>query len=49
MKDRLDRLVVISQSKDTDFPVWKVEYGCSCVVFATCDEAMAFCQSRFAQ
>lgn len=39
--------VVISQSKDTDFPSWKVEYGLSCVVFNTYDEALAFCKGRF--
>ncbi len=49
MKDRRGRPVVISESKDPGFPVWKVEYSCPCVVFASCDEAMAFCQSCFAQ
>jgi hypothetical protein len=39
--------VVISQNKDKDFPVWKVEHGCSCLVFATYDEAMAYCKGRF--
>lgn len=47
MKDRRNRLVVISQNKDSDFPVWKVEYGFSCVLFGTYEEAMAFCRSRF--
>ena len=49
MKDRRGLPVVISRSRDRDFPVWKVEYGCSCVVFATYDEAMAFCRGRFTQ
>ena len=47
MTDRKGNPVAISQSKDSDFPIWKVEYGCSCVVFATYDEAMAFCKGRF--
>lgn len=47
MKDRRNRPVVISQSKDSDLPVWKVEYGFSCVLFGTQYEAMAFCRARF--
>lgn len=47
MTDRKGNPVAISQSKDPDFPVWKVEYGSSCLVFATYDEAMAFCKGRF--
>ena len=39
--------VAISQSKDPDFPVWKVECGFSCFVFKTYDEAMAFCKGRY--
>jgi hypothetical protein len=39
--------VAVSQNKDNEFPVWKVEHGCSCVVFATYDEAMAYCKRRF--
>ena len=47
MKDRRNRPVVISQSKDRDFPVWKVEYGFSCVLFGSYEEAMAFCHGLF--
>ena len=47
MKDRRNRPVVISQNKDSDFPVWKVEYGFSCVLFGTYEEAMVFCRGRF--
>ena len=49
MKDGKGRPVAISQNTDPDFPVWKVEYGFSCVVFATYDEAMAFCKGRFSR
>ena len=43
------RPVVISQGTDPDFPVWKVEYGFSRVVFGSYDEAMAYCKGRFAR
>lgn len=49
MKTRKGHPVAISQNTDPDFPVWKVEYDCSCVVFATYDEAMAFCKGRFSK
>ena len=49
LKDRKGRPVVISLSTDPDFPVWKVEYGFSCVVFGSYDEAMAYCKGRFAR
>ena len=39
--------VVISKCKDKAFPVWKVEYGFSCVVFDCYEKAMAFCKGRF--
>ncbi len=47
MKDRKGAPVVISESIVPEFPYWKVEYGFSCVLFATRDEAMAFCERRF--
>ena len=47
MEDRNGRPVAISQGTDKEFPVWKVEYGFSTVVFATYDGAMAFCKGRF--
>lgn len=49
MKDGKGQPVAISQNTDPDFPVWKVEYGYSCVIFATYDEAMAFCKGRFSK
>ena len=48
-QDGKGRPVVVSQKRDPDFPVWKVEYGFSCVVFATYDEAIAFCKGRFSR
>lgn len=39
--------VVISQCKDDAFPIWKVEYDFSCVVFDSYEKAMAFCKGRF--
>lgn len=33
--------------KNESIPVWKVEYGFSCMVFGTFDEAMAFCRGKF--
>ena len=39
--------VVISQSKEKDCPIWKVEHGFSCVVFGTYAEALAYCKGRF--
>ena len=48
MKTRKGAPVVISQSEDPEFPVWKVEHDFSCIVFATYDEAMAYCKGRFA-
>lgn len=48
LRDRKGRPMVISKCKDDNgFPRWKVEYGCSCVVFQTMDEALAFCKGRF--
>lgn len=32
--------VAISKSKDKDFLVWKVEYGFSCLVFPSYEDAM---------
>lgn len=49
MKDHKGQPVAISRNTDPGFPVWKVEYGFSCVVFATYDEAMAFCKGRFSR
>ena len=39
--------VVISQSKDPLWPVWKVEYDYSCVFFGDYNKAMTFCNKRF--
>ena len=42
-------LPVIVSSCDSKLrrTIWKVEYGYSCIVFKTYDEAMEFCESRF--
>lgn len=47
LQDRKGRPVVISQSKDDDLPIWKVEYGFSCIFFGTYEEAVAYCRGRF--
>lgn len=47
MKNKSGQPVAISQSMDKDFPIWKVEYGFSCLVFPSYDEAMDFCNERF--
>lgn len=47
LQNRKGEPVAVSQCKDPDFPVWKVEYGCSCMVFGSYDEAMAYCKGRF--
>ena len=39
--------VVVSQKQDKDFPIWKVQYGFSCLVFSTYEDAMDFCRDRF--
>lgn len=39
--------VIISQCQDEDFPIWKVEYGFSCLVFGSYEDAMNFCKGRF--
>ncbi len=47
MKSKTGQPVAISQSKDEEFPIWKVEYGFSCLVFPSYDEAMDYCEGRF--
>ena len=47
MKNAKGAPVVISQNTNLDFPVWKVEHDFSTVVFATYEEAMAYCNRRF--
>lgn len=39
--------VAVSQKMDKDFPIWKVQYGFSCLVFPTYEDAMDFCRGRF--
>ena len=39
--------VAVSQKMDKDFPIWKVQYGFSCLVFPTYEDAMDFCKDRF--
>ena len=48
LKDSKGDPVVVSKSKNPDYPLWRVEYGFSCVIFKTYDEAKAFCKERFA-
>ncbi len=47
MRDKKGRPVVISQSMDKDLPVWKVEFGFSCIFFGSYEEALAYCKGRF--
>lgn len=47
LQNRRGEPVAISQNNDPDSPVWKVEYGCSCLVFGTYEEVMAYCRGRF--
>ncbi len=47
MKNKSGQPVVISQNKDSEFPIWKVEYGFSCLVFPSYAEAMDYCNGRF--
>lgn len=46
LQNKCGQLVIISLCKDEDTPIWKVEYGFSCMVFGTLDEAMAFCRGE---
>ncbi len=39
--------VVVSQKQDKNFPIWKEQYGFSCLVFPTYEDAMDFCRDRF--
>ena len=39
-------LIAFRTGADPAFPVWKVEYGFACMIFATYDEAIAFCNDR---
>ena len=39
--------VVVSQKQDKDFPIWKVQYGVSCLVFPTYEDAMDFCRQIY--
>ena len=47
LQDRKGLPVVVSQMNDPDCPIWKVVYDNSCVVFASYEEAMAYCKGRF--
>lgn len=47
MKNHRGEPVAISQNKDLS--IWKVEHNFSCVVFATYDEAIAYCKGRFSE
>ena len=39
--------VALSQCKDPDFPVWRIDYGFSTLIFKTYDEAIDYCKGRF--
>ena len=39
--------VVVSQKQDMDFPIWKVQYGFSCLVFPTYEDVMYLCRYIF--
>ena len=47
MRSKAGQPVAISKSKDKDFPIWKVEYGFSCLIFPSYEAAMDFCNGRF--
>ena len=47
MATRRGSPVVISQSKDPGFPMWRVDYDYSCVFFKSYSKALAFCKGRF--
>ena len=47
LQTKVGDAVVISKCKDREAPIWKVEYGFSCIFFGTYDEAMAYCKGRF--
>lgn len=47
LRDRKGRPVVISQNKDEDLPIWKVEFGFSSIFFGTYEETIAYCRGRF--
>ena len=47
MQDNKGRPVVISQNMDRDLPIWKVEFGFSCIFFGSYEEALAYCKGRF--
>ena len=47
LQERNGMSVAVSQKQDKDFPVWKVQYGFSCLVFPTYEDAMDFCRDRF--
>ena len=47
LQDRKGRPVVISQNKDKDLPIWKVEFGFCSIFFGTYEEAIAYCRGRF--
>ena len=49
LRDRRGGPVAILQNTDPKFPICKVEYGFSCVVFASYDDALAFCKDRFGE
>lgn len=47
MRTKRDKPVAILESNDMKNWHWRVQYGFSCVVFPTYEEAMRFCRERF--
>lgn len=39
--------VAILQHNDPDFPVWKITYGFSCLVFGSYELALEYCKGKF--
>lgn len=47
LQNRRNKPVAILQSKDGDFPIWKIESDFFCVVFPSYETAFAFCRERY--
>ena len=47
LQERNGMSVAVSQKQDKDFPVWKVQYGFSCLVFPTYEDAMDYQTGKY--
>ena len=47
LRNQKGQLVVISQCQDKDLPIWKLEYGFSCVMFGSLEDVLGFCKGKF--